>query len=128
LGPVFLFRFHSIKALPAKLMVHRFHPVTVFSFMQVSTVVRIVPSPDWFVGVDSLQLCKNGFWIDVQSIQVRRKIFRIHFTSNASGWQELSIYTLMCPTSDTFLGRFSHNITSRDVTLTVRHSRYVCNC
>ncbi|XP_023719818.1 spondin-2 isoform X3 [Cryptotermes secundus] len=36
---------------------------------QVSIAVRIVPSPDWFVGLDSLQLCKNGFWIDALSVQ-----------------------------------------------------------
>lgn len=27
-----------------------------------SFVVRIVPSPDWFVGVDSLDLCDGGSW------------------------------------------------------------------
>lgn len=30
--------------------------------IQVSFVVRIVPSPDWFVGVDSLNLCEGGRW------------------------------------------------------------------
>lgn len=25
-------------------------------------MVRIVPSPDWFVGVDSLDLCDRGSW------------------------------------------------------------------
>ncbi|XP_076993219.1 spondin-2 [Tamandua tetradactyla] len=29
---------------------------------RVSFVVRIVPSPDWFVGVDSLDLCEGGHW------------------------------------------------------------------
>ncbi|XP_017655787.1 spondin-2 isoform X2 [Nannospalax galili] len=29
---------------------------------QVSFVVRIVPSPDWFVGIDSLNLCEGGRW------------------------------------------------------------------
>lgn len=29
---------------------------------QVSFVVRIVPSPDWFVGVDSLDLCDGDHW------------------------------------------------------------------
>lgn len=29
---------------------------------QVSFVVRIVPSPDWFVGVDSLDLCDGNRW------------------------------------------------------------------
>ncbi|XP_012638836.1 spondin-2 [Microcebus murinus] len=28
----------------------------------VSFVVRIVPSPDWFVGIDSLDLCEGGRW------------------------------------------------------------------
>ncbi|KAM4854308.1 spondin-2 [Thomomys bottae] len=28
----------------------------------VSFVVRIVPSPDWFVGVDSVDLCEGGRW------------------------------------------------------------------
>lgn len=30
--------------------------------LQVSFVVRIVPSPDWFVGVDSLDLCDGDRW------------------------------------------------------------------
>jgi hypothetical protein len=42
-------------------------------FSQVSVAVRIVPSPDWFVGFDSLQLCKDGFWIDALSVQVKKK-------------------------------------------------------
>lgn len=25
-------------------------------------MVRIVPSPDWFVGIDSLDLCEGGRW------------------------------------------------------------------
>lgn len=29
---------------------------------QVSFVVRIVPSPDWFVGIDSLDLCDGDRW------------------------------------------------------------------
>jgi hypothetical protein len=41
------------------------------SISQVSVAIRIVPSPDWFVGLDSLELCRNGFWIDAVSIQVR---------------------------------------------------------
>ena len=31
---------------------------------QVSMVARIVPSPDWFVGVSSLNLCEEGVWVD----------------------------------------------------------------
>ncbi|KAM6220651.1 spondin-2 [Rhynchocyon petersi] len=36
----------------------------------VSFVVRIVPSPDWFVGVDSLDLCQGGHWRDHISIDL----------------------------------------------------------
>ncbi|KAJ4451409.1 hypothetical protein ANN_02871, partial [Periplaneta americana] len=36
---------------------------------RVSVAMRIVPSPDWFVGLDSLPLCKNGYWIDALSVQ-----------------------------------------------------------
>ncbi|XP_041116431.1 spondin-2-like [Polyodon spathula] len=30
----------------------------------VSVLVRIVPSPDWFVGTNSLHLCKGGHWME----------------------------------------------------------------
>ncbi|PSN57795.1 hypothetical protein C0J52_04358 [Blattella germanica] len=36
---------------------------------RVSIAIRIVPSPDWFIGLDSLPLCKNGHWIDSISVQ-----------------------------------------------------------
>ncbi|XP_006874194.1 PREDICTED: spondin-2-like [Chrysochloris asiatica] len=36
----------------------------------VSFVVRIVPSPDWFVGVDSLDLCAGGHWKDQVSVDL----------------------------------------------------------
>ncbi|XP_012261921.2 spondin-2-like [Athalia rosae] len=34
----------------------------------VSLISKIVPSPDWFVGLDSFELCKNGRWVDNVSI------------------------------------------------------------
>lgn len=37
----------------------------------VSFVVRIVPSPDWFVGVDSLDLCEGGRWKDQVDLDLR---------------------------------------------------------
>nr|CAD7452186.1 unnamed protein product [Timema tahoe] len=37
---------------------------------RVSAVVRLVPSPDWFVGLDSVELCSRGYWLDSISIQV----------------------------------------------------------
>ena len=31
---------------------------------------RIVPSPDWFVGLDSFNLCIGGEWVDSVAIKV----------------------------------------------------------
>ncbi|KAM5271282.1 spondin-2 [Ctenodactylus gundi] len=36
----------------------------------VSFVVRIVPSPDWFVGVNSLDLCEGGRWKEQASVDL----------------------------------------------------------
>lgn len=35
-----------------------------------SLIAKIVPSPDWFVGVDSFELCEDGNWVDNVKIQV----------------------------------------------------------
>ena len=32
---------------------------------------KLVPSPDWFVGVDSLNLCENGHFVETIKIEVR---------------------------------------------------------
>ena len=32
---------------------------------------KLVPSPDWFVGLDSLDLCKNGHFVDKIQVEVR---------------------------------------------------------
>lgn len=32
------------------------------SLTQLSVMVKLIPSPDWFVGVDSLNLCEAGQW------------------------------------------------------------------
>lgn len=36
----------------------------------------MVPSPDWFIGVDSLDLCRGNHWIDSIAIDVS------HFTTH----------------------------------------------
>ncbi|XP_013404257.1 spondin-2 [Lingula anatina] len=36
----------------------------------VSIVIRMIPSPDWFVGVDSLDLCEGDQWKDKVTIQL----------------------------------------------------------
>ncbi|KAH0624418.1 hypothetical protein JD844_031836 [Phrynosoma platyrhinos] len=45
------------------LEVHSGHPL-------VSIVVRIVPSPDWFVGIDSLNLCEKDHWKQQVSLEL----------------------------------------------------------
>ena len=35
-----------------------------------SMVVKIVPSPDWFVGVNSLDLCNYGKWTEVYEMDL----------------------------------------------------------
>jgi hypothetical protein len=36
---------------------------------------KLVPSPDWFVGVDSLNLCENGHFVETIKIEVNTKTF-----------------------------------------------------
>ncbi|KAH1005279.1 hypothetical protein HUJ04_006292, partial [Dendroctonus ponderosae] len=38
---------------------------------RVSLMSKIVPSPDWFIGIDSFDLCVNGNWLDSITIEVR---------------------------------------------------------
>lgn len=38
--------------------------------LQVSLMTRIIPSPDWFIGIDSFDLCINGNWLDSITIEV----------------------------------------------------------
>lgn len=37
---------------------------------KLSTIMRIVPSPDWFVGIDSLELCEGGQWLERRTLDV----------------------------------------------------------
>ena len=41
-----------------------------FLLLKVSLMSKLVPSPDWFVGLDSLDLCKNGRFVDSVKIEV----------------------------------------------------------
>ncbi|XP_069488268.1 spondin-2 [Ambystoma mexicanum] len=47
----------------AELEVHPRHSL-------VSFIVRIVPSPDWFVGTDSVNLCSGNHWKDQMSLEL----------------------------------------------------------
>lgn len=47
----------------------------------ISVVARINPSPDWFIGVDSFQLCVEGNWVDTVTVEVSREFFSPFFLS-----------------------------------------------
>jgi hypothetical protein len=38
--------------------------------LQVSLMSRLVPSPDWFVGLDALNLCENARFVESVSVEV----------------------------------------------------------
>ncbi|MDC5872176.1 spondin domain-containing protein [Vibrio europaeus] len=40
-------------------------------FPLVSIVTMVAPSPDWFVGVDSLNLYQNGAWVDDLTVELK---------------------------------------------------------
>ena len=37
---------------------------------RVSVMSKLVPSPDWFVGLDSLNLCENGHFVESVTVEV----------------------------------------------------------
>lgn len=37
---------------------------------RVSIMARMIPSPDWFIGIDSFDLCVDGNWLDSITIEV----------------------------------------------------------
>lgn len=39
-------------------------------YFQLSFIVRIVPSPDWFVGADSIDLCDGDHWKENVSLEL----------------------------------------------------------
>lgn len=39
---------------------------------------KLVPSPDWFVGLDSLDLCENGHFIDSVTVEVIIKMLILY--------------------------------------------------
>ena len=38
----------------------KINPIT----FQISVMTKLVPSPDWFIGLDSLDLCSQGSFVD----------------------------------------------------------------
>uniref|UniRef100_A0A4D5R9P3 Spondin-2 n=1 Tax=Scolopendra viridis TaxID=118503 RepID=A0A4D5R9P3_SCOVI len=37
---------------------------------KVSLITRLIPSPDWFIGIDSFDLCVLGKWLDVVTLEL----------------------------------------------------------
>ena len=35
---------------------------------------KLVPSPDWFVGLDGLDLCENGKFVDSVTVEVHNEL------------------------------------------------------
>lgn len=42
---------------------------------RVSVMSKLVPSPDWFVGLDSLNLCENGHFVESITVEVNYFIY-----------------------------------------------------
>lgn len=47
-----------------------FLPTLYFLHLQLSFIVRIIPSPDWFVGVDTVDLCDGDHWKENVSLEL----------------------------------------------------------
>lgn len=57
------FSFVSLYTPSSYSCLHVFH-------LQLSFIARIVPSPDWFVGVDSVDLCDGDHWKENASMEL----------------------------------------------------------
>ena len=38
------------------------------NFSKVTIITRLAPSPDWFIGIDSLDLCYSGTWRESMNV------------------------------------------------------------
>lgn len=59
---------HYVK-LYRRQLIYPFPLLPVLHF-QLSFIVRIVPSPDWFVGADSVDLCDGDHWKENVSLEL----------------------------------------------------------
>ena len=56
-----------------------------FRALQVSVMSKLVPSPDWFVGLDGLNLCENGKFVDSVTVEVLiESLLHFTFTDNVT--------------------------------------------
>ena len=54
--------------------------------LQVSVMSKLVPSPDWFVGLDGLDLCENGKFVDSVTVEVLIEIVLSSNHEYSTGW------------------------------------------
>ena len=47
---------------------------------------KLVPSPDWFVGLDGLDLCENGKFVDSVTVEVLIEILLSSNHEYSTGW------------------------------------------
>lgn len=57
--------------------------------LQVSLMSRIIPSPDWFIGIDNFDLCVNGNWLDSITIEVIMSSWNVSKTTSAALWWKM---------------------------------------
>lgn len=38
---------------------------------------RMIPSPDWYIGVDGINLCVDSSWVDQITLDVRKHLFLV---------------------------------------------------
>ncbi len=88
------------------------------NYSLVSVITMIAPSPDWFVGVDSLNLYPNGDWVD--EVAVDLKVYDsgtddgVRFTSsNANSIPKVNVTTLTSNSLDTDFEKGVHRTSGK---------------
>ena len=48
----------------------KYSDIIVLFSLQISVMTKLVPSPDWFIGLDSLDLCSQGSFVESVTTEV----------------------------------------------------------
>ena len=59
-----------------------------------SILTKIVPSPDWFIGMDSVDLCSPGAFVESLTVEVRDFITIIRPTKKIKNPEGTNLYLL----------------------------------
>ena len=68
-------------------------------FLQVSVLTKIVPSPDWFIGLSSVELCNNGAFVKSHTEEVMNHVPLFFLI--------LLLYSYFCTVSNNVLSKAS---------------------